>query len=97
MRPDPASDVRLLRGVLYSHTRRCGRPNCRCAQGELHQTPALAYPEGGRTKTLTLTAHQVPVVRRALARYEQARAKLDAEAEAGVHALRAQGQQGRSR
>lgn len=95
MRRIIASDVRLLRGVLYSHSRRCGRSNCHCADGEPHQTPALAYSEGGRTKTLTLTADQVSLVRRALARYQQARAKLDAEAAAGVDALRAQRQSGR--
>lgn len=90
MRPGSASGPRLLRGVLYTHSRRCGRPNCHCADGEPHQSPALAYPEGGRTKTLTLTPEQVPLVRRALARYERARAKLDAEAAEGVRALRAQ-------
>lgn len=95
MRPTTASGVRLLRGVLYNHSRRCGRPNCHCAEGEPHQTPALAYSEGGRTRTLTLAADQVPLVRRALARYEKARARLDAEATAGVRALRAQRQSGR--
>ena len=95
MRPTTASDVRLLRGALYNHSRRCGRSNCHCAEGEPHQTPALAYSEGGRTKTLTLTADQVPLVRRALARYEQARSKLDAEAAAGVQALEAQRQSGK--
>lgn len=88
-RPSSASTPRLLRGVLYTLSRRCGRPNCRCAQGEPHQSPALAYPEGGRTKTITLAAEEVAGVRQALARYERARAKLDAEAQAGILALRA--------
>ncbi len=50
---------------------------------------SLAYPEGGRTKTITLAADEVATVRQALARYEQAGAKLEAEAEAGIELFRA--------
>ncbi len=60
----------MLRGVLVTLSRRCGRPNGHCARGEPHQSPALACPEQGRTRTLTLTAAAVPEVRRALARYQ---------------------------
>jgi len=97
MRSSSTSAPRMLRGVLYTHSRRCGRPNCRCAQGEPHQSPALAYTEGGRTKTMTLAHDEVASVRKALARYQQARAKLDAEAEAGLVALltRRQARRGR--
>ena len=77
----------MLRGVLFTLSRRCGRPNCHCARGEPHQSPALACPEQGRTRTLTLTAAAVPEVRRALARYRAAKAGLNAAA-AGVATLR---------
>jgi len=50
---------------------------------------ALAYPEAGRTKTMTLPAAEVDEVRAAVERYNAARAELDASADAGVAALRA--------
>ncbi|HVA75292.1 MAG TPA: DUF6788 family protein [Acidimicrobiales bacterium] len=83
--PDPL----VVRGVLYTLRRRCGRASCRCAAGELHETPALAYPEDGRTKTLTLSAGDVAEVRAALKRYNGAKSALDRDADRGVAALRA--------
>ena len=80
----------MLRGTLFTLSRRCGKPTCRCASGELHDSPALAYPQGGRTKTLTLTNANLKEVRAALARYNKAKAQLDRRADAGVAALRRQ-------
>jgi hypothetical protein len=84
-----AKDPEMLRGALFVMRRRCGKPNCHCAEGEAHQSPALAYPVSGRTKTITLSGADLRVVRAALRRYETARAKLDAQADAGIAALRA--------
>lgn len=81
-------EIQSLRGVLFTLRRKCGKPTCRCATGEPHETPALAYPAGGRTKTITLTHADIAAVRAALARYAKARAKLDAAADAGIAALR---------
>jgi len=39
-------DIQLLRGALFVLRRKCGKPTCRCATGEPHETPALAYPAG---------------------------------------------------
>ncbi len=80
----------LLRGALFTLRRKCGKPTCRCATGEPHETPALAYPVGGRTKTMTLTHADLDAVRAGLARYEAARAELDAAADAGIAALQSQ-------
>jgi hypothetical protein len=44
----------LLRGSLINLTRKCGKPNCACAQGEPHSTPALSYSQDGKTKMITL-------------------------------------------
>jgi hypothetical protein len=79
----------LLRGALTTFRRRCGKPSCRCAAGEPHESPALTKTQGGRTKTVTLSGAEVAEVAAALARYEQARAELDASADAGIVALRA--------
>jgi hypothetical protein len=79
----------LLRGTLFVLRRKCGKPTCRCASGEPHETPALAYPGGGRTKTITLTHADLAAVRAGLARYAAARAALDGAADDGIAALRA--------
>lgn len=78
----------LLQGTLTTFRRRCGKPTCRCAAGEPHESLALRFTEDGRTKTLTLTPAEVAEVTAALARYEQARADLDGQAADGIARLR---------
>ena len=53
---------RVLPGSLITLRRKCGKPGCRCATGSPHETPALSYSVGGRTKMLTLTPDEVPAV-----------------------------------
>jgi len=79
----------LLHGSLITFRRRCGKASCRCATGDAHESPALTFTEGGRTKTMTLKTSEVPEVAAALARYEQAQADLEAAAAAGIASLRA--------
>lgn len=79
----------MLRGTLFTLRRRCGKANCHCVTGAAHESPALAYPAAGRTKTITLAAGDVEEVRAALDRYEAARIVLDGQADAGLAALRA--------
>jgi hypothetical protein len=81
------SEPEMLRGSLFTLRRRCGTPTCRCVTGAEHKSPALAYPQGGRTKTLTLTEDEAAAVAAALARYAAAKAELDARAAAGLSAL----------
>ena len=84
-RPDPL----VLHGTVTTFRRRCGKANCRCATGDAHESPALVYTEGGRTKTLTLNDAEVAEVTAAVARYQAARADLESAAEAGIAKLRA--------
>lgn len=86
------SEGTFLRGTLNTFRRRCGKPTCHCGTGDPHESPALAYTEGGRTKTLTLAETEVAEVAAGLARYERARAELERAADAGIAALRARRQ-----
>lgn len=83
------SEGAFLRGTLTTFRRRCGKPSCHCAIGDPHESPALAYTEGGRTKTLTLAETEVAEVLAGLARFDTARAELERAADAGIAALRA--------
>ncbi|MGC8628148.1 MAG: DUF6788 family protein [Acidimicrobiales bacterium] len=88
-RSRPNNEPFMLRGSLFTFRRRCGKPNCRCASGEPHESPALSYLEAGKAKTLTLTGVDLDEVRSALARYNEAKAELERRADAGVATLRA--------
>ena len=87
---------RLVRGTLITLRRRCGKPNCRCADGVPHETPALSYSWQGRTRTVTLRSEDLPAVQAALACYAAARQRLEDEALAGIEALRARSRRGDS-
>jgi hypothetical protein len=79
-----------MRGSLIVLRRRCGKPNCRCADGEsLHEAAALSYSERGRTRMLMLPASAVPEVAEATARYRAAVAELEAAGDAAREALAA--------
>ena len=70
--------------------RRCGKPNCRCVDGEqLHESTVLSYSEAGSSRTVMLDPADVTAVRAAVERYRTALARLEAEGNAGLRALRA--------
>lgn len=68
--------------------RRCGKPTCRCADGEPHESPALVFTEEGRTKTVTLRESEVAEVAAAVEAYRAARAELERAADVGLATLR---------
>jgi len=73
---------------LVTKRRKCGKANCRCAQGLLHESPALSVSVDGRSVTISLDPAQVPAVQASLARYQKARDDLDSQASAGITTLR---------
>ncbi len=78
----------LLRGSVVVQRRRCGKANCRCADGQqLHESPALSYSAGGRTRTLVLAEADVAAVTAAIGRYRTQLAELERAANAGLAAL----------
>ena len=69
----------LLPGSLYTLRRRCGKPTCRCARGELHASSVLSYRGQGRPRNLSLTPEQLPTLRELTdeyRRFRQARTQL---------------------
>lgn len=83
----PRARPLMLHGSLITFRRRCGKASCRCASGDPHESPAFTYTEAGRTKTVTLSDTEVAEVAAAVARYQAAKAELEAAAGAGVAAL----------
>jgi hypothetical protein len=69
----------LLPGSLYILRRKCGKPNCRCSSGELHESTVLSYRGQGRPRNISPSAEQLESLRsmtQAYRRCRQARAKL---------------------
>lgn len=54
----------LLPGSLYTLRRRCGKPTCHCARGELHANTVLSYRGQGRPQNITLPPEQLREVRK---------------------------------
>src|SRR2546428_13368091 len=67
----------VLAGSLTEQTRRCGKPECRCADGEPHGPYAYFVPRpAGRGRARYVPAALAGVVRRYLRRGEQVQAVL---------------------
>jgi len=65
-----ASSHRLLRGTLSLRRRKCGKPNCRCASGELHASLYLVHSEGGKLQQICVPKHLEERVRQAVHNYQ---------------------------
>ena len=46
------SQRRFIRGTLQERHRVCGKPNCRCAQGQKHRALYLVVSKDGRSRQL---------------------------------------------
>lgn len=69
----------LLRGSLYTLRRKCGKSNCHCARGELHESTVLSYRGQGRPRNISPGPEQLGALRVMTDDYRrcrQARAKL---------------------
>lgn len=79
---------RMIRGSVVVQRRRCGKPNCRCADGEqLHESTVLSYSQGGRNRTVMLDPGEVRAVTAAVERYRAAQARLEEAGNAGLATL----------
>lgn len=74
----------MVRGTILQLRRRCGKPQCHCAEGEPHVSWALSYSERGRTRMLTVHPEELPALRSDLARYRAAATDLERQALAGI-------------
>jgi hypothetical protein len=51
-------DGPMVPGTLYLLRRKCGKPNCRCARGELHASWVLTRSESGHSRLYVVPADQ---------------------------------------
>lgn len=68
----------MVPGSLYRLRRKCGKANCRCAQGELHASWVLTRSEQGKSRLYSVSAAERAAVRAWASqyrRYQRARAQ----------------------
>jgi hypothetical protein len=85
----PAAEE-TLRGAMLTQGRRCGRPGCRCARGELHgpYTYLSLGRERGRSRLLYVPAALVEAVRRRVEASVRVEAALSEISEINAELLR---------
>lgn len=79
----------VVRGSVVNVRRSCGKSQCKCFNGELHQTWALSYSHKGHTRMIALREEDVAIVRKAIDRYQKALNKLELRALQGIMRLHA--------
>lgn len=67
----------FLRGNLLARRMKCGKPNCRCARGEGHESLFLVISENGRTRQLFVPKDWVSRVRQWVEDYHRARGLME--------------------
>ena len=67
------SDRPVIKGTVYELKRRCGKPGCRCARGELHTRMVVSASEGGKTRIRVIPHGFVLEVQAKVRRYQDLR------------------------
>ncbi len=69
----------MVQGSFYLQQRRCGKANCRCAQGQLHSAWVITRSQEGRSHTYMVPAQERARLRQLTEeyrRYQRSRAVL---------------------
>ena len=66
-----ASGERFLRGTLSERTSKCGKPNCRCADGEGHASLYLVDSDAGKVRQLCIPKALHDPVRQAVGEFQE--------------------------
>jgi hypothetical protein len=64
-----ASGQWFLRGTLSERAGKCGKPNCHCTKGELHQSLYLVQSHAGQPRQICVPEAWQPRVRQAVNDY----------------------------
>jgi len=73
------SDKPVIKGSVYELKRKCGKPGCKCAQGELHSRMVVSSSEKGKTRLRVIPHGFLVEIQFKVRRYQElrrARARL---------------------
>jgi hypothetical protein len=65
------SGERFLRGTLSERSSKCGKPNCRCADGEGHASLYLVQSQAGKVRQICIPKALQDPVRQAVAEFQE--------------------------
>ena len=67
------SDRPVIKGTVYELRRRCGKPGCKCAQGDLHARMVVSASEKGKTQLRVIPRGFLVEARQKVGRYQELR------------------------
>ena len=67
------SDKPVIKGSVYELKTKCGKPGCKCAQGQLHYRMVLSASEKGKTKLRAIPHGFFVEVQTKVGRYQELR------------------------
>jgi len=67
------SDRPVIKGTVYELRRRCGKPGCRCAKGQLHARMVVSASEKGKTRLRVIPRGFLVEVQQKVRRYQDLR------------------------
>lgn len=63
----------LVKGNVYEMARKCGKPSCACARGELHRNMVLSWSHLGKTRLMSIPPGRLTELRRKSEEYLRVR------------------------
>jgi hypothetical protein len=69
----------LVKGSVYEMARKCGKPTCACARGQLHKSLVLSWSHQGKTRLKSIPPDRLQELRRKseeYLRFRRARAQV---------------------
>ena len=78
----------FLRGTLSERSGTCGKPNCRCARGELHKSLYLVQSQAGKPRQICVPKAWQQRVRQAVRSYQQMQQLIEEVSELEWNRLR---------
>lgn len=66
-----ASSERFLRGTLSERSSKCGKPNCRCVEGEGHSSLYLVQSHAGQSRQICVPKALQDPARQAVGEYQE--------------------------
>jgi hypothetical protein len=67
------SNQPVIKGTVYELKRKCGKPGCKCAQGELHTRMVVSASERGKTRLQVVPHGSLGEVQAKVRRYQELR------------------------
>src|SRR4030066_238142 len=67
------SDRPVIKGTVYELKRKCGKPGCKCAQGELHARMVVSASERGKTRLRVIPRGFLVDTQQRVRRYQELR------------------------